>query len=121
MEILRESIISCVDIPRYIWVVSDKTKGKPSKPSKQGLHEIQLRKGQQGRPRIHTHETDKSSQDGLYRGWTRATFIIREDLLKKLKAVAYWARRNIKDVIEEVLELYLKGKKVKPIPKKGRK
>ena len=56
----------------------------------------------------------KTSYDGLREGWTRATFILREDYLEKIKSLAYWKRRNIKEVIDEVLEEYLKGKKIKP-------
>ena len=55
----------------------------------------------------------KSSQEGLKDGWTRATFILREDHLGKIKALAYWKRKNIKEVIDEILEEYLKGKKIK--------
>jgi hypothetical protein len=56
----------------------------------------------------------KSSQQGLHDGWTRATFILRKDHLEKIKAFAYWKRKNIKEVMDEALGLYLKGKKIKP-------
>jgi uncharacterized protein YnzC (UPF0291/DUF896 family) len=56
----------------------------------------------------------KSSQEGLKDGWTRATFILRKDYLEKIKAFAYWKRKNIKEVIDEALGLYLKAKKIKP-------
>jgi hypothetical protein len=36
--------------------------------------------------------------------YTRATFIVRRDLLKQLKDYAYTERREIKDVINEILE-----------------
>ena len=55
----------------------------------------------------------KSSQEGLKDGWTRATFILREDYLGKIKALAYWKRKNIKEVMDEALEEYLKGRKIK--------
>ena len=55
----------------------------------------------------------KTSYDGLREGWTRATFILREDYLEKIKSLAYWKRRNIKEVMDEALEGYLKGKKIK--------
>jgi hypothetical protein len=54
----------------------------------------------------------KSSQRGLRRGWTRATFILRDAYLKKLKALAYWERKKVKEVIDEALTGYLKGKKI---------
>jgi hypothetical protein len=55
----------------------------------------------------------KSSQEGLKDGWTRATFILRKDHLEKIKALSYWKRRNIKEVLDEILEGYLKGKRIK--------
>jgi len=60
----------------------------------------------------------KTSYDGLREGWTRATFILREDYLEKIKSLAYWKRRNIKEVMDEVFEEYLKGRKVKSRRKK---
>jgi hypothetical protein len=56
---------------------------------------------------------NKTSQEGLKDGWTRATFILRRDYLEKLKASAYWERKKIKEMIDEALRLYLKGKKTK--------
>lgn len=56
----------------------------------------------------------KSSQEGLKDGWTRATFILRKDYLEKIKTFAYWKRKNIKEVMDEALGLFLKGKKIKP-------
>jgi hypothetical protein len=54
---------------------------------------------------------NKTSEKGLQDGWTRATFILRREYLERLKASAYWERKKIKEVIDEALELYLKGKK----------
>jgi hypothetical protein len=59
----------------------------------------------------------KSTQAGLPGGWSRATFIMREDHLEKIKAVAYWDRKQIKEVMEEAIEGYLKVKKVRSIPR----
>jgi hypothetical protein len=56
----------------------------------------------------------KSTDRGLKEGWTRATFILRSDYLEKVKALAYWNRKQVKEVIDEALGLYLKGKKIKP-------
>ena len=44
----------------------------------------------------------KTTQLGLHDGWTRATFILRKNHLEKLKELAYWERRTIKEVIDEV-------------------
>ena len=56
-----------------------------------------------------------SLETGLQAGWTRATFVLRKDYLSKLKAVSYWDRKKIKEVMDEALGAYLKGKKIKPI------
>ncbi len=56
----------------------------------------------------------KTSQKGLKSGWTRATFILRNDYLEKIKASAYWERKSVKEVIDEALGNYLKGKRIKP-------
>jgi len=58
--------------------------------------------------------TIRTSQKGLKKGWTRATFILRNDYLEKIKALAYWERKKVKEVVDQVLELYLKGKRIKP-------
>jgi hypothetical protein len=54
---------------------------------------------------------NRTSQEGLKDGWTRATFILRKDYLEKIKTSAYWERKKIKEMIDEALRLYLKGKK----------
>jgi hypothetical protein len=56
---------------------------------------------------------NKTSQKGLKDGWIRATFILRKDYLENLKALAYWERKKIKEVIDEALRLYLKRKKTR--------
>jgi hypothetical protein len=61
-----------------------------------------------------------SIKQGLPEGWTRATFILREEHLEKLRALAYWDRKEIKQVVDEALEKYLRGKKVKSKPEEGR-
>lgn len=65
-----------------------------------------------GRPRTIDREYTKSSQEGLQENWTRATFIVREDLLEKLKDLAYTNRTTIKDEINQALAEYLKDKEV---------
>jgi len=57
-------------------------------------------------------EYEKSSQEGLPLNWTRATFIVREDLLEKLKDLAYTERRSIKEVINEAIEQFIDGKEI---------
>jgi hypothetical protein len=56
------------------------------------------------------------SKAGLPAGYTRATFIIPEELNEKIKAIAYWDRISIKDVIEDILLQYFKDKNIIPLP-----
>jgi len=76
-----------------------------------------------GRPKTQFKEITKSSQEGTKENETRATFIINEELLEKLKAIAYWDRVLIKDVVntalqETVAKYEKKSGVIKPIPKK---
>ena len=64
-----------------------------------------------GRPQEIKREFTKSSQEGLREGFTRATFILKEDILEKLKDYAFTERKEIKAVVNEALALYLKDKK----------
>ena len=50
--------------------------------------------------------------------WIRTTVMIREVNHGKIKAITYWEKKGIKEVVDEALKLYLKGNKVKPLPKK---
>ena len=76
----------------------------------EGLPEVERTKV--GRPRTIYREYEKSSQEGLREGYTRATFIVREDLLKKLKDYAYTEREKIKDVVNKMLAEFLDGKEI---------
>ena len=58
-----------------------------------------------------------TTSKGLRPGWTRATFIVREETVQQLKAVAYWDRKELKRVVEEAFGEYLAGKDVLPIPR----
>ena len=83
----------------------------------------QPEKPKRGRPVTQTKEITKSSQEGTKENETRATFIINEELLDKLKAIAYWDRVLIKDVVNTVLQETVakyekKNGDIKPIPKK---
>ena len=83
----------------------------------------QPEKPKRGRPVTQTKEITKSSQEGTKEKETRATFIVNEDLLDKLKAIAYWDRVLIKDVVNTALQEIVtkyeeKNGDIKPIPKK---
>jgi hypothetical protein len=62
-----------------------------------------------------------SVQKGLKPGETRATFIVKEEALEKIKAIAYWDRQNIKDIVQMAIDAYIKQYEnakgaVQPIP-----
>ena len=65
----------------------------------------------------------KTTQQGTKVGEARATFIVNEAIQEKIKAIAYWERLQIKEVIDEALSSYVlsyerKNGAVKPIPKR---
>ena len=66
-----------------------------------------------------TDKPKNTTYAGVREGWRRATFLVREDQYEKIKAVAYWERKNIKEVIEEAFENYLRGRRVRAIPGKN--
>jgi len=53
-------------------------------------------------------EVTKSTQEGTKEGEARATFIVNEALVSKLKAIAYWDRILLKDVINTAISDYVK-------------
>lgn len=87
------------------WINQEPEQAEPVKPEK-GLRK------KQGRPRTIYREYEKSSQEGLQDNFTRATFIVREDLLKKLKDYAYTERKTLKDTVNEMIERFLDGKEI---------
>lgn len=54
-----------------------------------------------GRPVTQTKVIHKTSEVGTREHETRATFIVNESLLHKMKAIAYWDRLQIKEVINQ--------------------
>lgn len=75
-----------------------------------------------GRPRTSTKVPKDTTEEGTLPGEKRATFIVKEEQLEKLKAVAYWERVKIKDVLTSALEKYLEAyeKKNGPVKKMNR-
>ena len=74
-------------------------------------------------PKAPKKEITKTSQIGTKEKETRATFIVNEDLLEKMKAVAYWDRVLIKDIINQALEEHItryekKNGEIKAMPSK---
>ena len=64
-----------------------------------------------GRPKTNLREITKTSQIGTKAGETRATFIMNEEQLENIKAIAYWDRVSIKDVLCHAIDDYLSKKK----------
>ena len=62
------------------------------------------------------YTSSNAAKAGLKDGWTRATFIVREESLNKLKALAYWDRKGIKDILDEALQAYLRDKNLPSEP-----
>lgn len=59
-------------------------------------------------PKKEKKEPPKSSSKiGTKIGETRATFIVNEELLDAIKALALWERASIKEVIKEALQDYV--------------
>jgi len=50
------------------------------------------------------------ANDATKEGEVRATFIVKESKLEKLKAIAYWERAKIKDIHDAALEMYLNSR-----------
>ena len=74
-------------------------------------------------PKAQKKEITKTSQIGTKEKETRATFIVNEDLLEKMKALAYWDRVLIKDIVNQALEEHItrhekKNGEIKAMPKK---
>ena len=59
-----------------------------------------------------------SAKRGLQEDLIRATFIIKQDHLEKIKAFAYWERIQIKDVIEDMCNQFFENRKIRSIPQK---
>lgn len=72
---------------------------------------------------IHENEpevylTKQEPRNGLAENWTRATYIMQNAIVEKIRAVAYWERKQVKEVVEEAFLKYLDGKRIEAVPKK---
>ena len=78
---------------------------------------------EQSEPKAVKKEITKTSQIGTKEKETRATFIVNEDLLEKMKALAYWDRVLIKDIVNTAFEEHIsryekKNGAIQEMPKK---
>jgi hypothetical protein len=62
---------------------------------------------EQAEPKAPKKEITKTSQLGTKEKETRATFIVNEDLLEKMKSLAYWDRVLIKDIVNTAFEEHI--------------
>ncbi|MEO5888934.1 MAG: hypothetical protein ABIQ31_01715 [Ferruginibacter sp.] len=75
------------DLERTIKILNDQA-GKPKR----------------GRPITQFKEITKTSQEGTKEGETRATFIVKESVLVKIKGIAHWGGYEIKEVVNNALK-----------------
>ena len=95
-------------------------RGPPNKAGNPSKHDLPSPLSSPGCPSApSTPSRGTTTFKGLRPGWTRATFIVREETLQKLKAVAYWDRKELKRVVEEALAAYLQAKDLPPIPEES--
>ena len=93
------------------------THGQPSKTGNLSKHELPSPPSPPGHPSGPSiSPKGRTTSKGLRPGWTRATFIVKEETVQQLKAVAYWDRKELKRVVEEAFRAYLQGKQIKTIP-----
>ena len=52
-------------------------------------------------------EKKSSVKAGLKKGETRATLILREDIIEKYKAISYWDRVPLKEVMDDALSSFI--------------
>ena len=75
-----------------------------------------------GRPKSNFKIVESTSEKGTKEGETRATIIVKKETLSQIKALSYWERLPVKDIIAKALETeiarYLKELgEIKPLPK----
>lgn len=75
--------------------------------TREAKRRINLLEGESGRA------AGKSATAGLQPGWTRRTFIVRDQHLEKLEALSYWEKKSLKELIDDALDSYLSGKRIK--------
>ena len=67
-----------------------------------------------------TPRTSKGTSGlGLQKGWTRVTFIVKEEHAQKIKIHAKQNKITMKKVLNVILTHYLSSKTVDPIPRKS--
>jgi hypothetical protein len=57
-------------------------------------------------PKVVEKKKAKTSRDK----WTRTTVLMRDDHLEKFKILAWWEKSTMKDLFNEMIEMYLSSK-----------
>jgi hypothetical protein len=52
-----------------------------------------------------------STKIRLEPGWTRATFIVREEYIEKIKTLAFMGKISMKDLIDKIFDSFFSSKK----------
>lgn len=68
------------------------------------------------KPKISSKPKKKTSSARLPEGWTRGTFIVEEETLRKIKDFAYWERLEIKALVKGIFDQFFADRKVKRRP-----
>ncbi len=67
---------------------------------------------------LSTPDTPRTPSKTSTPEYEKKTFIVKTDYIEKIKSLAYWERREIKEIINEALKQYLQDKHIKPIKEK---
>lgn len=81
-----------------------------------GIFEMIRKMGKAEKP---SKEVSKvpSCKQGLRPGWRKVTVIMRDEHFEQLKEISYWEQVPVKNIIEFVLNNFLKSRKPKEYPK----
>jgi hypothetical protein len=88
------------------WIKDTREDAEESKQEKQSVQSVQSIQSTQSKLK-------QGAKEGLKEGWIRATFIVREEHLEKLKDLAWWERKQLKELVDEIFSSYLEHKKIK--------
>lgn len=88
-------------------LIPNKEPKTANKELKKIAEETGYKRTTKGRPKTNFREITNSSQEGVKAGEIRATFIVNEGILEKIKSISYWERIKIKQVVNEALNEYI--------------
>lgn len=92
----------------YSDVVDSMIGKNKNKESEENIENIENKEIKRGRPKT-TRVAEKGSQKGLQEGFTRKTFILKDELIERLDHFAWYERKSLKDIMNDMIEEYLKN------------